>query len=335
MTLTREIEHVIAQLWSDGFIPGEMHTSCGEEAIAAGVTATLKHGDAVASDHRTTAVAVMRGLDPYEIVAECAGLRSGLCGGRGGHMHLFSRNHAFLSSGIVGSSGPAAAGFAIAAKYSGTSNLAVAFFGDGAMNEGTLMESLNLARAWKLPVLFVCKDDDWAITTNSSDVSGGTIVERALAFGLETRTVDGSDAGAVFDAADCLVTHVRASAGPAFLHATCTHLDGHYLGDPLLRAARNLLVDGAGAVAPAVRGALRPGESARESRKAVRSLFDLTLKSRRTHAKAADPIAKIRNAYPEMRPVFDLNDRQAREKADDVRQRVVAAIEAANRGTDQ
>lgn len=159
MLKARLFEEATAKLWHEGMISGEMHLGTGEEAIIAGIVSHLKEGDAMALDHRGTAALLMRGVEPVLLLREFLGCKDGLCGGMGGHMHLFSKEHLAASSGIVGAEGPAAVGFALAAQYLRPGAIAVAFFGDGAMNQGMLMESMNLASVWKLPVLFVCKDD--------------------------------------------------------------------------------------------------------------------------------------------------------------------------------
>jgi TPP-dependent pyruvate/acetoin dehydrogenase alpha subunit len=184
MLRSRLYEGVIAQLWHDGLISGEMHLGTGEEGIIAGVVSQLGEGDAMALDHRGTAALLMRGVDPVSILRELLGRSDGLCRGRGGHMHLYSKEHLAASSGIVGAAGPAAVGFALAAQSLRPGTVAVAFFGDGAMNQGMLMESMNLAAVWDLPVLFVCKDDGWAITTVSKKVTGGDLNARAGGLGV-------------------------------------------------------------------------------------------------------------------------------------------------------
>jgi len=326
MTRSRMTEDLIARLWGSGVITGEMHMSSGEEAIIAGVLAHLGDKDALAVDHRSTAPAVIRGIDPFLIVAECIGLEVGLCKGNGGHMHLFSEQHRFASSGIVGSAGPAAVGFAIAAAYRSTGGVAVGFFGDGAINEGMLMEAFNLAVAWKLPVLFVCKDDGWAITTDSSKLSGGTISERANGFGLRSTSVDGTDAEDVSAVAADLVLSVRSGGGPALLHATCTHLDGHFLGDPLLKAARKPLREGAKVLGPAVLAALRKGAPAADRRRALADLLSLTVRSRRTHDTASDPLAVARAKHGELSERFAEIDTEMSKEVAGVAERIAAAI---------
>ena len=184
MLKSRLFEEAVTQLWKDGLISGEMHLGTGEEAIVAGIVSQLRDGDSMALDHRGTPPMLMRGVDPALILRELLGYADGLCGGMGGHMHLYSREHLAASSGIVGAAGPTAAGFALSAQHLRPGAIAVAFFGEGAMNQGMLMESLNLASVWNLPVLFVCKYDGWSITTQSERTTGGTLDERSRGLGV-------------------------------------------------------------------------------------------------------------------------------------------------------
>lgn len=193
----------------------------------------------MALDHRGTSSLVMRGVDLILLFRELLGHRDGLCVGKGGHMHLFSKEHLAASSGIVGASGPAAVGFALAARYLRPGKIALAFFGEGAMNQGMLLEAMNLAVVWNLPVLFICKDSKWAITTVSASVTGGKLVERARSFGMPAIEIDGTDVEAVWVVAHEALERARAQKGPTFLYATCVHPEGHFLGDPLLRIARH------------------------------------------------------------------------------------------------
>ena len=238
MIKSRLYEEAISRLWHDGKISGEMHLGTGEEAIIAGVVGHLGEGDAMALDHRGTAALLMRGIDPVLILRELLGESDGLCGGMGGHMHLFSKEYLAASSGIVGAAGPTAAGFALAAQYLRPKTIAVAFFGEGAMNQGMLMESLNLASVWKLPLLFVCKDDTWSITAESKQMTGGTMKERDLGLGVTYREVNGLDVSAVWSIAGEAIENIRAGAGPVFLWAYCSHLEGHFLGYQLLKIVR-------------------------------------------------------------------------------------------------
>lgn len=241
MLRSRLFEEVIAKLWHDGLISGEMHLGTGEEAIIADVVAHLREGDAMALDHRSTAALLMRGVDPVLIAREMLGYPDGLCGGMGGHMHLFSKEYLAASSGIVGAEGPAAAGFALAAQYLRPGAVAVAFFGEAAMNQGMLMESMNLSSVWNLPVLFVCKDDGWAITTQSKMVTGGDLNERARGLGIPAVEVDGYDVSGVWEASHSAIERARSGKGPTFLHARCVHFEGHLLGFQLLRIVRDPL----------------------------------------------------------------------------------------------
>jgi pyruvate dehydrogenase E1 component alpha subunit len=241
MLKSRLFEEAVGLLWDEGLISGEMHTGRGEEAIVAGVVSHVKEGDAMALDHRGTAPLVMRGVELVALLREFLAHPDGLCAGMGGHMHLFSKAHLAASSGIVGASGPAAVGFALAAQQLRPGTLAVAFFGEGATNQGMLLEALNLAVIWKLPVLFVCKDNQWAISTHSPSVTGSNLIDRVRGFGMQVVGVDGLDAEAVWVAAQDATERARDGGGPTFLLARCVHMDGHFLGDPLLRLVRNPL----------------------------------------------------------------------------------------------
>lgn len=241
MQKSRLYEEAVTQLWKDGLISGEMHLGTGEEGIVAGIISQLKADDAMALDHRGTPPLLMRGVDPVLILRELLGRPDGLCGGRGGHMHLFSKDHLSASSGIVGAAGPTAAGFALAAQYLRPGSISVAFFGDGAMNQGMLMESLNLASVWNLPILFVCKDDRWAITTRSSEMTGGNLSQRVQGLGLPYVETDGRQVDQVWETAALAIERARSGQGPTFIHAQCVHLEGHFLGYQLLRATRNPL----------------------------------------------------------------------------------------------
>jgi TPP-dependent pyruvate/acetoin dehydrogenase alpha subunit len=238
MARMRCFEEAQADLWRRGLIPGEMHLGIGEEAVVAGVLDHLEEGDALALDHRSTPPLVARGVDLVSMLLEVMGDEDGLCGGMGGHMHLFSREHLAGSSGIVGSSAPLGAGFALAAAHLRPGSIACCFFGDGAANQGMLLESLNLASAWKLPLVFVCKDNGWAITTRSSSVTGGCLHKRARSFGMPAHHVDGTRVEAVWAAAGKAVKRARSGRGPSFIQAACPRMEGHFLGDPLLRIYR-------------------------------------------------------------------------------------------------
>ena len=244
MFRARSFELAVEDLWNRGLIAGEMHLGTGEEAVAAGVVTLLTDGDGLALTHRCSPALVVRGVPLVPMLRELLGREDGLCRGRGGHMHLFSRDHMVATSGIVGASLPTAAGFALANRRLRPGKLAVAFTGTGAMNSGMALETLNLAVAWSLPLIIVCVDNGWAITTTSEAVTGGDLAERAKAFGLRTARVDGRDVRAVHEAATKLVDRARKGKGPGFLIAACPRLDGHFLGDPLIRMAKRPVAEG-------------------------------------------------------------------------------------------
>jgi acetoin:2,6-dichlorophenolindophenol oxidoreductase subunit alpha len=299
MLKSRLLEEAIAKLWHDGLISGEMHLGTGEEAIIAGVVAHLREGDAMALDHRGTAALLMRGVAPVLILRELLGRPDGLCGGMGGHMHLFSKEHLTASSGIVGAAGPAAAGFALSAQYLHPGAIAVAFFGEGAMNQGMLMESMNLASAWNLPVLFVCKDDGWAITTQSENMTGGDLMERARGLGVPAVKVDGRDVSEVWQACSSAIIHARSGNGPTFLLARCVHLEGHFLGFQLMRTVRNPLRELPKIAIPLTRAFLHPGGATLKERlagmsKILRSVLATLGDPRRDSAN--DPVRHTRTA---------------------------------------
>jgi pyruvate dehydrogenase E1 component alpha subunit len=238
MLRSRVFEESVRELWEAGKISGEMHLGMGEEAVVAGVVCQLQDGDALALDHRGTPAMIMRGVDPVLLLREFLGHPDGLCGGMGGHMHLFSKEHLAASSGIVGASGPAGVGFALAAEHLRPGRVAVAFFGEGATNQGMMLEAMNLAAAWKLPVIFVCKDNEWSISTSSADVTASRVEARAQGLGLDAIQVDGNNVEAVWSIAGEALHRARQGNGPSFLHAQCARLEGHFLGDLLIRAGR-------------------------------------------------------------------------------------------------
>lgn len=297
MLKSRLFEEAIAKLWHDGLISGEMHLGTGEEAIIAGVVTQLREGDAMALDHRGTAALIMRGVDPVLILRELLGHPEGLCSGMGGHMHLFSKEHLAVSSGIVGAEGPTAAGFGLSAQYLHPGAIAVAFFGEGAMNQGMLMESMNLASAWKLPVLFVCKDDGWAITTRSEGVTGGDLNERARGLGLPVAEVNGCDVSGVWEASQPAIERARSGLGPTFLHVRCVHFEGHFLGFQLIRAVRHPLREMPEMTVRLTQSFLRPGGVALRERlagvKIVLATIRSTLRDPRRDS-ANDPVRRAR-----------------------------------------
>lgn len=324
MLRSRRFEEAVKALWEKGRISGEMHLGIGEEAVAAGVVGHLQEGDAMALDHRGTPPLVARGVDLEALLKEFLGLADGLCSGMGGHMHLFSPKHLAASSGIVGASGPCAAGFALAAQYLRPDNFAVAFFGDGAMNQGMLMESLNLTAVWKLPVLFVCKDNEWAITTRSPSVTGGNLLDRAQSFGMPAIEVDGADVEAVWSAAGQGVSRARNGDGPTFVLARCSRIEGHFLGDPLLRTVQKPLQQMKEMTGPLLRSFIaKDGPSLRERMSGLGttiSLISQTVKDQ--HGEKRDPLELTRNRLTK-------DPRRLEELHKEVDQEIARVVEAA------
>ncbi len=299
MLKSRLFEEAIARLWRDGLISGEMHLGTGEEAVVAGVVANLREGDAMALDHRGTAALLMRGVDPVPLLRELLGHPEGLSGGRGGHMHLFSKELLAASSGIVGAAGPAAAGFALAAQHLRPGTVAVAFFGEGAMNQGMLLESMNLASVWSLPVLYVCKDDGWAITARSAELTAGDLCQRALGLGVPAAEVDGGDASKVWETCHSALERARSGQGPGFVRARCVHLEAHFLGFQLTRIANAPLRQMPEVAVPLARSLLHPGGAGLAERlaglKAVVGAVLAAMRDRRGDP-AQDPLSRAREA---------------------------------------
>lgn len=327
MLKSRLLEEAVAKLWHDGLISGEMHLGTGEEAIIAGVVVHLREGDAMALDHRGTAALMMRGVDPVLILREMLGRPDGLCGGKGGHMHLFSKEHLSASSGIVGATGPTAAGFALAAQHIRPGAIAVAFFGDGAMNQGMLLESMNLAAAWNLPVLFVCKDDGWAITTQSRAVTGGDLKERARGLGLAAVEADGLDVSAVWEASCSAIERARSGRGPTFLLARCVHFEGHFLGFQLLRLARDPLKEMPKISIPLTRSFLSRGGADLGGRLAGMKTVLKATQSMRHDPRGDpgyDPVRRVREVLrPDQTRLQELEDRIGKE----IREALATAVE--------
>ena len=220
---------------SAGPIPGELHLSSGQEAAAVGICMHLKPEDAVVGTHRAHHFAIAKGVDLKKMTAEIFGKTTGLSSGKGGHMHLFDANVNFSCSGIVGASFPQATGVGIAAKIQGKDYVAVAVGGDGAANQGTFHESLNLAALWKLPVIFVIEDNSWAISVEKDkSTSVGKNSERAKAYGIPGVYVDGEDVIAVYEVAKEAVERARRGEGPSLIEVKVYRFRGHFEGDPQL-----------------------------------------------------------------------------------------------------
>ncbi|MEM9033712.1 MAG: thiamine pyrophosphate-dependent dehydrogenase E1 component subunit alpha [Actinomycetota bacterium] len=215
-----------------GLIPGEMHLSAGQEPAAVGVCAHLGLGDAITAPHRPHHFALAHGVDMNAMTAEIYGRTTGLCKGKGGHMHLFDPEHHFSCSGIIAQGYPVACGQALAMKKRGTDRVAVAVAGEGAANQGAFHEALNLAALWELPVIFIIEDNDWAISVPRADSTANTSnADRAAGYGMPGVRVEDNDVEAVFEAAGAAVDRARAGEGPSLIEIHTLRLWGHFEGD--------------------------------------------------------------------------------------------------------
>ncbi len=215
-----------------GLIPGEMHLSAGQEPVAVGLCTHLRTDDAITAPHRPHHLALAKGVDMKKMTAEIYGRVDGLGRGRGGHMHLFDPAQHFSCSGIIAEGMPVAVGQALAFARKGTDAVAVAVAGEGAANQGAFHEALNLAALWKLPVVFVIEDNDWAISVpRSVSTSVPSNATRAAAYGMPGERVEGNDVEAVSDAAERAITRARTGGGPTLLEFHTVRLWGHFEGD--------------------------------------------------------------------------------------------------------
>jgi pyruvate dehydrogenase E1 component alpha subunit len=221
MVRIRLFEEEAGKLMESGRMPGFLHLYVGQEAVAAGVMATLRPDDAITSTHRGHGHAVAKGADLRYMYAELFGKTTGYCKGRGGSMHINDLSIGMLgANGIVGGGIPHALGAAFAAVYKGQDSVAVPFFGDGATNIGAFHESANLAAVMQLPVVFVCENNGYSeFTPQERHMLLKDVADRAAAYGMPGETVDGMDAVAVYLAARRLVARARAGEGPALLEA--------------------------------------------------------------------------------------------------------------------
>ena len=237
MVTIRAFEYKIKDLFSKGTIVGDLHLSIGQEAVAVGVCAGLQKDDYVLSTHRGHGHCIAKGADVKRMMAEFFGRKTGICKGKGGSMHLADFSVGMLgASGIVGGGIPQAVGAGLSIKLRGTDQVAVSFFGDGASNQGTFHESLNLAAIWKLPVIFVCENNQYAESTPVSKVMlVKNIADRATAYGVTGVVVDGMDAAAVYEAVKEAVRRARKGKGPTLIECETYRFEGHEEGDPWIK----------------------------------------------------------------------------------------------------
>ena len=216
-----------------GPVPGEMHLAAGQEPVAVGVCAHLTDHDTVVGTHRPHHFAIAKGVPLDAMTAEMFGKVTGLGKGKGGHMHLFDPQRNFSCSGIIGASLPPACGAGLAAKKLGKDWVAVAFFGEGAANQGSVHESLNLAALWQLPVIFICEDNKWAISVPKDKATSiEWVADRASAYGMPGIKVEHNDPVAVYEAAGTAVERARRGDGPSLIEVKTDRYLGHFQGDP-------------------------------------------------------------------------------------------------------
>jgi pyruvate dehydrogenase E1 component alpha subunit len=233
MRTIRAFEERVHEEFATGEIPGFVHLYAGEEASAAGVCAHLDDRDAIASTHRGHGHCIAKGVDVKGMMAEIYGRRTGSCHGKGGSMHIADLSKGMLgANGIVGGGPPLICGTALAAKQQDTGGVGVAFFGDGASNQGTTLEALNLASVWNLPAIFVAENNGYAEATSSSwSVASDNIADRAAGFGMPGVIVDGFDFFAVHEAAGEAIGRAREGGGPTLIEVKFTRYFGHFEGD--------------------------------------------------------------------------------------------------------
>lgn len=234
MTKIRFFENRVAELFAEGKIPGFVHLYVGEEAIATGVCESLTNEDFITSTHRGHGHLIAKGGDINKMMAEVLGKKTGYCKGKGGSMHIADLNLGIMgANGIVGGGPPLAAGAALACQYKGNDRVAVCFFGDGASNQGTTHEAMNLAACWKLPVVFINENNMYGIsncTRNSMCIPN--VADRAAGYGIPGVVVDGNDVVAVWEATVEAIKRARQGKGPSLIECKTYRHRGHFEGDP-------------------------------------------------------------------------------------------------------
>jgi len=233
MVQIRTFEDAAGKNFADGLVPGFVHLYAGEEAVAVGVCAHLSERDYITSTHRGHGHCIAKGVDIPGMVAELMGKATGVCKGKGGSMHIADVDKGMLgANGIVGGGFPLACGAALTAKTLGTGGVAVCFFGDGAANQGTFHEGLNLAAIWKLPVVFVCENNGYAESTPVSyHCAASDIANRATGYEMPGVVVDGLDLFSVYEVAGEAIARARRGEGPTLIEAKTYRFYGHFQGD--------------------------------------------------------------------------------------------------------
>lgn len=234
MLLIRRAEERLCAEAQAGSLPGTVHSYIGQEASAVGVCSLLREDDYITSTHRGHGHYLAKGGDLNAMFAEIWGRADGICKGMGGSMHVADVSRGILgANGIVGGGLAISTGAAFGAKLENKGKIAVCFFGDGAANQGVFMESMNVATAWELPVIFLCENNGVSEFTVSSTVTGGQLIDRARAFGMPTELVDGNDVIAVQQATARAIEHARSGKGPCYLETTTYRIRGHLEAEDL------------------------------------------------------------------------------------------------------
>ena len=232
MLKIRLFEEEVNQLYLGAKMPGLAHLYIGQEAVAVGVCEALRRDDYITSTHRGHGHCLAKGASVDKMFAELLGKEAGYCRGKGGSMHIADQDTGNLgANAIVGGSAGIATGAAMSAKMRGTDQVAVCFFGEGALGQGLLYECMNMASLWTLPVIFVCENNQYNEYTSYRETTAGEVAARAGAFGIHTETIDGQDIHGVHATAIKLVERARRGEGPAFLQCNTYRFHGHHVGD--------------------------------------------------------------------------------------------------------
>jgi pyruvate dehydrogenase E1 component alpha subunit len=234
MLKIRYFEEKVFELYGQNLVPGTIHLYAGEEAVAVGVCSSLRKDDYVTSTHRGHGHCIAKGAELKRTMAEILGKKTGYCKGKGGSMHIADFQAGMLgATAVVGAGLPIAVGAGLSAKLRKTDQVVACFFGEGASNQGTFHESINMASAWSLPVIFVCENNLYAMGTRQSRIMNiENISDRAGAYGISGVTVDGNDVLAVFEASQKAVEHARSGAGPTLIECKTYRQKGHSRVDP-------------------------------------------------------------------------------------------------------
>lgn len=238
----RKIEEKMIEMYAAGKFPGHIHSGFGEEAVFTGACATMNPQDWMKQTHRSISSTYLKGVTTREILADCMGKKTGTSRGIGGVNHITSREHGLIGlSGSLGCDISIAAGVALALKREGKGGVSYAFFGDGAQNRGPFHEAANLAAVWKLPMIFVCDNNQFAITTPiETTLPVANIADRAAAYGMPSRIADGNDVFDVYEKVSEMMEYVRAGNGPAFVECKTYRMRGHFEGDQVAYRSREV-----------------------------------------------------------------------------------------------